>query len=1098
MHNESRTTPQTGFFTYQPPRLNYCVPAILSFLFTVFIIFIMPLSALDPGKTVTQYRLDLWNIERGFPATSVHCIYQTADGYLWAGTPSGLIRFDGYRFKLIKPTANKKVRALYQEPGGTLWIGFENEGLATYKNGEIVFIPPTKEVPLRSLRAISQSPGGSLLIGTRGYGLIVLDNGNYSVFNARNGLADNQVFSIFTDEFGQIWLGTGTGVTRFNEPREFVHHPVVYREKKLQVYSISKKNGDLLLATSDIFHVMKGNTIVPYPGLKCNVDLSGIAYPSLLTDGNGNLWVGTDGKGLGRIRGNKLTLISTPDGLRDNHIYSLFEDRESSLWFGTLQGGLHRLSNTRFINYTTREGLTGPTVRCIYQEPGGTLWFATLSGLNKLSPGKTKLEPAFSSRNGLAGDMVNAVLRDRVGYLWIATPYGLYRYKNGTMETFTKKHGLAHSKVYDIFQCSKGHLWFFTHSGINRVIPVTGSRRVTFERVPLPVSVTRKIAEAPDHTKWITTDSGLVKYKNGKSTLYSTADGMMANDLLCIYADKQGVVYLGTPSGLCRLENERFTNFTADSGFTFGAVQYILEDDYNRLWLSGRNGICRVSKFELTDFANGKTTEIKPVVYTVRDGLKGPLFRSAGFKCRDGTLWFSALYGLLTFKPSNFGKVANSQPPPVIIEEFIVDGRPVKNVTQNPHTKKVTISPVSSRIEFYYTALSFLDSTKIKFKIQLVGYDKDWIEVGNSYSTTYTGLTPGEYTFNVIACNSEGVWNTKGDSFSFYKSPYFYQTTWFYIAAVLLLIIIVLVIHRIRLHSLIASEKKLSTLVDIRTDALNQRTQELESAHVNIQESKRIILEKNKNILASISYARRIQQALLPTAEAMNIAFQDYFVFFRPKDIISGDFYWFRKINDNYYIALGDCTGHGVPGALLSMIGLIALNDIVKLPAVPTPKELLAFLHLRVREALKQEIDKNNDSIEIALCEIDPKAKTLTFAGAKRPIYYIRDSHFNEIKGYPRPVGGRQKEAERCYEDHVIDISIPTTIYLASDGFADQNCKDNKKYGTPRLRAFLTTLAKLPIQMQSNMLAEELEYYQGEEPQRDDITVIGIKLDNIA
>jgi len=275
----------------------------------------------------------------------------------------------------------------------------------------------------------------------------------------------------------------------------------------------------------------------------------------------------------------------------------------------------------------------------------------------------------------------------------------------------------------------------------------------------------------------------------------------------------------------------------------------------------------------------------------------------------------------------------------------------------------------------------------------------------------------------------------------------------------------------------------------LRTKALNDRTQQLEQAH-------NVIEEKNRNILAGIEYARRIQQAILPTDDRLKMVLTDYFILFKPRDIVSGDFYWFSRKDDNYFIAAVDCTGHGVAGALLSMIGNMKLNEIVNERSIADPGQLLSFLHQGVRTALKQENNegKADDGMEVAVCMIDLKKGKVTFAGAGRPLFYSKNSEFHVIKGNRKPIGGRQKEKTRSFTNHHIDFQGEITLYLTTDGFAHQNNPAGKKYGSLRLKRFLHANARFGMDRQKAALAEELKSHQGSEEQRDDITIIGVKL----
>jgi serine phosphatase RsbU (regulator of sigma subunit) len=436
-------------------------------------------------------------------------------------------------------------------------------------------------------------------------------------------------------------------------------------------------------------------------------------------------------------------------------------------------------------------------------------------------------------------------------------------------------------------------------------------------------------------------------------------------------------------------------------------------------------------------------------------------------------------------------------PPSVIIEELKVEGENVDiRGTGTRDGKPLVLPPGSKRIEFSFTGLSFVKPRKVKFKLKLEGYDTDWLDNGNVRTTTYTRLSPGEYNLKVIACNSDGVWNEEGASFSFYLEPYFWQTTWFYIVVFVFAAFAVFTGYRFRVRQLKANEKKLSALVEIRTEALNERTLQLEKAHTSLQTSKAVIEEKNRNMMASITYARKIQLASLPTEDRLKKVFKDYFIIFKPRDIVSGDFYWFGQNGPRYFIAAVDCTGHGVPGGFLSMMGNMVLTEIVKEKSVYDPAALLMHLHNAIRRVLQQDNGESRsaDGMEVAVCMIDPETARVTFAGAGRPLYYICDSEFFEIKGDRKSIGGKQREKKRTFKNHKIDIQSETVIYLTSDGYADQNNSQNEKYGSLRLKQFLRANGHLSMKQQKDALLRELANHQDSEDQRDDITIIGIKL----
>lgn len=263
-----------------------------------------------------------------------------------------------------------------------------------------------------------------------------------------------------------------------------------------------------------------------------------------------------------------------------------------------------------------------------------------------------------------------------------------------------------------------------------------------------------------------------------------------------------------------------------------------------------------------------------------------------------------------------------------------------------------------------------------------------------------------------------------------------------------------------------------------------------------LRKASEIIEEKNQQILSSIHYAERIQNSILTIDEKIKSTLPEYFIIFMPKEIISGDFYWFAQVKDKIFIAVVDCTGHGVPGALLSMIGNMFLNEIVYERHVFEPASILEHLHHGIRARLKQENGSLNstDGMDVGLCRIDWKKKKMTFAGAKRPLYCVTDSKLIEFKGDRKMVGGRQKEEKRKFTNHKIDIQSGDMIYLTSDGISDQHNSESTKYSSIRLKQFLQKISNQNCSKQKEALLRELKNHQGKEEQRDDITIMGVRM----
>jgi serine phosphatase RsbU (regulator of sigma subunit) len=265
---------------------------------------------------------------------------------------------------------------------------------------------------------------------------------------------------------------------------------------------------------------------------------------------------------------------------------------------------------------------------------------------------------------------------------------------------------------------------------------------------------------------------------------------------------------------------------------------------------------------------------------------------------------------------------------------------------------------------------------------------------------------------------------------------------------------------------------------------------------LEIQKQSQIIFEKNKDITDSINYAKRIQDAMLSKSEARFLNDDNFFIFYRPRDIVSGDFYWYAQFNDTLIIAAADCTGHGVPGALMSMIGSTLLNSIVNDMKILQPSHILKLLDESIQIALKQNVDlvSNKDGMDIAICNIDTANYKLTFAGAQRPLYHVNKNGIDTYKGNTHSIGGYFKDTTKQFNEIVLDYEPGDHFYLTSDGYADQFGGDkNKKFMTKNFKLLLNEIQHESMSVQAEKIEIALKNWKGKNQQVDDILIVGIQ-----
>ncbi|MCK5057634.1 MAG: helix-turn-helix domain-containing protein [Candidatus Aminicenantes bacterium] len=759
------------------------------------------LMALDPDRAVSQYSIRAFNMESDLPANSIFALRQTRDGYLWIGTSAGLVRFDGQHFELYDKSKtpqlkSNEISALYEDRKGNLWIGADSGGLTRYKDGKFFTYPVIMQGHFNKIRAINEDRRGNLWIGSLTSGLACLRGDNITIYTKKDGLPDDRVKSIYKDEEEDLWVVTTSGIVKIDGQGNFqrrVTKEILPYYHMTCLYEADK--GDLWIGTVIGLFRMKNGVLTAYG---TEVGIPRKAIYSLYRDRPGNLWIGMEEGGLIRMRDGVSSTLPVEDGQAWGPVSTLYEDREGILWVGTLDGGLFQLRDSKFINYTGREGLTHNFVNCIYEDRAGNLLIGTKEGLNRLENGILPAVPVTGK--GFFKKNVLQLFEDRRTYLWIGTLTGLYRFKKGKLSALTTAEGLSGNRINCIAGDSRGYTWVGTKNGLNRFDERSGRFTVFSTKDGLLSNHIDCIFEDSRGNFWIGTDTGLNFMRDGVFSIYNLPVKIAGQNFYCIYQDSEETLWFGTSSGLIRIsfplpgtrENKtgQTTLYTTAGDLIENYVYAILEDESGYLWLAGRNGISRIRKNELTDFAEGKIAQVHPDCYNEQDGMKNRWCTGTGCKTRDGRFWFPTIEGAAVIDPDRFSegaasKTANNIPPP-IIEGFIVDGEPI-DMGGARADKPVTLAPGKKRLEFRYRAISFINPHKTRYKLKLAGYDSDWVDRENILSTIYTGLSPGEYTFEVKACDPDGIWSEKSASFSFYLKPYFYRTSLFFLAVFLLL-----------------------------------------------------------------------------------------------------------------------------------------------------------------------------------------------------------------------------------------------------------------------------------------------------------------------
>ena len=384
---------------------------------------------------------------------------------------------------------------------------------------------------------------------------------------------------------------------------------------------------------------------------------------------------------------------------------------------------------------------------------------------------------------------------------------------------------------------------------------------------------------------------------------------------------------------------------------------------------------------------------------------------------------------------------------------------------------------------FEFSALDYTDPSKNKYSYFLEGLDVNWTNCdANNRKATYTGLPPGDYIFRLKGSNSDNVWNEEGVNVKILITPPWWRTTVAYILYVLIALFSLYIFIHTREKKLIREKMILEQKVAERTaEVVKQRDQ---------------IAEQKKSITDSIQYASRIQRALLPSEEYREEILPEHFILFRPRDIVSGDYYWMKQKNGKTIVVAADCTGHGVPGAFMSMLGVAFLNEIANREDINDANEILNSLRNHVIKALHQtgKEGESKDGMDIALCLIDDDRKKLQFAGAYNPLYLIRNNELIQVKADRMPIGFYFKEGID-FKNNEVELEKDDKLYIFSDGFADQfGGETGRKFMSKKFKQLLIDINQKPMSEQHDILNETIDNWRGDIEQIDDVLIIGLKI----
>jgi ligand-binding sensor domain-containing protein/serine phosphatase RsbU (regulator of sigma subunit) len=1097
------------------------------------------------SQSIKNARIKIYNQDNGIVQNFGQAVLVDRSNFIWIGTQAGLNKFNGYNFDLYTNDKKNKnslgfddITSLFEDKENRIWVGTSN-GLNTIdkvKNKisrKQLLLDSTYENVTTGILSINQNLNGRIMLG--GYdGKFFIGESNSSEFKNINTDIKEAIFSIVNDKQNNSWLGTdgnGLYILRNNSVRP---EKVSVKSNETEITNITSlcfdKNENLLIGTRK-----NGAFILNTKNLQLEKipSLENFKIKCIFKDSKNRIWVGTEDMGLFYKENHKQEFLLFEESIfkRSNNLYnkvtSITEDLQGNIWITCTGGGLVQINfqlypfNILFKTSTEYEIVDNTFVASIFMNEKNEYWCGLTGGDLKTNVNTHK---DFNKNFKALGAYAYCIF-EKGDLVYFGTQLGVFKgnKKTSKFEKINFQKSDKNQKAVIRINEFDDKIIFINYGGSLSYIDLKTNEEHSFENNKTLANLIlfsfncitplgdKYYAAGSSNKGLIILDKSFNVVRTIENTLISSMD------ILNIQTDNKGRIWLGyngdgidfISNGFELAQNKtatpKYFNFNTQNGLLNENIMSILMEDNNNVWASTTKGIYKIKvtdKFlNYNDYSEIERNEkdwftIK--TYLSSDGLPCNDYTfGVGFKGTNNLLYFGGINGVVYFNPKKL--TMNTKAPIVSLTNFKVLGSELKLDTNITFKKQIKLSYSQNIFSIDFVALDYSSPEKNQFAYKLEGFDNDWIYSGQRRFANYTNIDPGDYIFKVKASNNDGVWNEKGIELKISILPPFYKTKWFYSLCTILFFSLIYTFIKRREIQLKKENKLLESKV-------TERTKEIENINS-------ILYKKNRDITDSINYAKRIQEAfLLPEFELKKL-FKDAFIFFNPKDIVSGDFYWFTTdeypnneegIEKLFLVAVADCTGHGVPGALMSMIGIDRLTDCSK--KTSHPGKILKLLNQSIKDSLRQSTEysdiENSDSetsrdgMDICLVQIAYLKNgqiRVRYSGANRPLWIISNSvrEINEYKQNKSAVGGFTP-FDYFFEEQELILEKGDKIYMFTDGYCDQfGGPEGKKFLTKRFRTFLSSISHLPMFQQSELLEKELIDWMGADEQVDDLLVLG-------
>jgi ligand-binding sensor domain-containing protein/serine phosphatase RsbU (regulator of sigma subunit) len=1019
-----------------------------------------------------------YGAEQGICSNQIYAIEQDKNGFIWFGTGDGLCRYDGFNFtsKGTDTLAQGTVGSIFKDSRQNLWIGYQN-GTVLKNDGESIFVALSPETTGSNSIVDIIEIEGQVAFVTQTEGLIwaEVDNGKK---NLDQGFDQFYMTALESIDAQKLLAGTFQGLHLLQVSDGFANVEIIKSFEELEylkIQDIEKVSGNkYLIATEDagLFQLDIADYSIENLGTRWGIEYENIQ--DIFVDPGLDIWLSTFGAGIIRVKYDiekeeytQSLRYNQNNGLGANNIKEVFKDFEGNYWVATYSDGAALLTNEAFTFYEFDDLGFNKNITAVASF-ANTTWYASPSGIIEKQSENGKKYTLINK--GIPNDRISCLFFDSES-LWFGTANnGLYKIdgKGAVQSVILENNSLARSINH--ITGSTDTLWVSTKNGVYVLLNGHKEKMHFSTSNGLGHNNIHQVFIDNENNAWIASKSSGLKFLDADLRLHSIYDDYMSEtEYISIEKDKDNNIWAATSMyGVFRFGQDTVINFNVREGLISPYCYSMGKDNNGMFWIGHRQGLSRIDPNNLNVKAYGNDI-----------GILGDCNSNAMSITPSKELIIGTTQGIVIYDPAKEHERL-TKPKLNFISVRISYG---ETDIEFDAGEDIVLPYNQYRIRIDFIGLSYNAPEEVRYQYKLDGYD-EWSDLSNMRYASYGKISDGNYTFMVKACNEASVCNEEPLTLNIKVKKPFWKMWWFFLIMAALLVLVVATIIKVRERNQKAFQVYLQKKLDERTHEVVKQKEEIEV--------------KNRDITDSINYAQRIQASILPSIRTLQDHFSGSFVFYQPRDIVSGDFYWFGVTKNNKFIIVcADSTGHGVPGAFMSMIGTILIKDICAREDVTKPSDILSLLDTELSNTLNQNLDaeRSNDGMDIIVCEIDIKSHYARMASAMRPIIVYQNGQQIYVKGSRNSVGGHIQKELKVFENEGFQLSKGDIIYMFSDGYPDQfGGPMEKKFKMVRLKNLLKDIHQKPMEEQYIQVKQTFNLWKEGMEQVDDVLFMGIKI----